>query len=69
MAESELIITTIEYDPSLHKTKWDAFVDRSMNGTVFHKQQFLEYHPEGRFDFHHLMFFQGEHLVAVLPGG
>jgi hypothetical protein len=69
MAESELIITTIEYDSSQHKAKWDAFVNRSMNGTVFHKQQFLEYHPEGRFDFHHLMFFQGEHLVAVLPGG
>ncbi len=40
-----------------------------MNGTVFHKQQFLQYHPAGRFDFHHLLFFEGKHLVAVLPGG
>jgi len=69
MPESQIIITTVEYDASQHKAKWDTFVDQSMNGTVFHKQQFLEYHPNGRFDFHHLLFYQGEHLVAILPGG
>jgi len=40
-----------------------------MNGTVFHSQQFLKYHPEGRFNFNHLLFFESEKLVAVLPGG
>ncbi|MEI8135412.1 MAG: GNAT family N-acetyltransferase [bacterium] len=40
-----------------------------MNGTVFHTQQFLAYHPDGRFEFHHLLFFQGTKLIAVLPGG
>lgn len=40
-----------------------------MNGTVFHSQQFLAYHPEGRFNLHHLLFFHKDHLVAVLPGG
>jgi hypothetical protein len=40
-----------------------------MNGTVFHSQQFLAYHNIGKFDFHHLLFFHGNRLVAVLPGG
>lgn len=40
-----------------------------MNGTVFHTQQFLTYHNEGKFHFHHLLFYEGKRLVAVLPGG
>jgi len=40
-----------------------------MNGTVFHTQQFLAYHNEGKFHFHHLLFYQGKRLVAILPGG
>jgi hypothetical protein len=48
---------------------WNAFVDASNNGTIFHKLDFLDYHPEGRFKFHNLMFYKGEELLAVLPGG
>lgn len=62
-------IRVVQYDPKEHEVLWDRFIDRSMNGTVFHKQQFLRYHPAGRFDFHHLLFFFGSKLVAVLPGG
>jgi len=40
-----------------------------MNGTVFHTQQFLDYHNKGKFDFHHLLFYHGKRLVAILPGG
>jgi hypothetical protein len=40
-----------------------------MNGTVFHTQQFLAYHNEGKFLFGHLLFYHGQRLVAVLPGG
>jgi hypothetical protein len=40
-----------------------------MNGTVFHKQQFLAYHSIGKFDFHHLLFYHGKNLIGVLPGG
>ncbi|HYM20657.1 MAG TPA: GNAT family N-acetyltransferase [Candidatus Kapabacteria bacterium] len=58
-----------EYNHALHRDLWDAFVLRSMNGTVFHTQQFLEYHPAGRFEFHHLLFFKDERIVAVLAGG
>lgn len=62
-------VEVVPYDPALHKDAWDAFVDRSMNGTVFHKQQFLAYHEHRKFDFHHLLFYHGTKLIAVLPGG
>ena len=29
--------------------EWDDFVDKSDNGTIFHKRGFLAYHPSGRF--------------------
>ncbi len=62
-------IRVVEYSPNEHKELWDSFVLRSMNGTAFHLQQFLAYHAPGKFDFHHLLFFDHERLVAVLPGG
>jgi hypothetical protein len=47
---------------------WDEFVDRAYNGTIFHKQRFLAYHPTGRFTHRFLGFYEnGTHLVAVLP--
>jgi len=50
------------------KEKWDNFVDKANNGTIFHKIQFLNYHPENRFDFHHLIFQKDSATVALLPG-
>ncbi len=50
------------------KTKWDDFVLRSNNGTMFHLQRFLDYHPQGRFQWHHLIFVENEEIVSVLPG-
>lgn len=61
-------ITVTPY--SLEKREiWDAFVARSNNGTMFHTQQFLDYHPVGKWNFHHLMFYEGDTLVGVLPAG
>jgi len=57
------------YDPEKHEALWESFIDRSMNGTEFHRQKFMRYHPDGRFVFHHILFFSDERLVAVLPGG
>ncbi len=57
-----------EYNDSFRE-EWDNFVENSNNGTMFHKQAFLDYHPEGRFDFYHLMFFESGKLIGVLPGG
>ena len=62
-------IRVVQYSSADHEELWDAFVARAMNGTVFHSQQFLKYHPPGRFQFHNLLFFSGSKLVAVLPGG
>jgi GNAT superfamily N-acetyltransferase len=50
------------------RAEWDAFVEHSNNGTIFHTQRFLEYHPPGRFVSHHLLFRRGGRLVAVFPG-
>ncbi len=48
--------------------EWDEFVIHSNNGTMFHLQKFLSYHPAGKFKWHHLMFYQKGKLIAVLPG-
>ncbi len=50
------------------RERWDDFVLSSNNGTMFHLQRFLSYHPDGRFAWHHLLFLDGnDTLVAVLP--
>lgn len=58
----------IPYTPEW-KEKWDAFVLHSNNGTMFHLQQFLNYHPPEKFQFHHLIFLEKNQIQAVLPGG
>jgi len=49
------------------KNRWDDFVLKSNNGTMFHLQRFLEYHERGKFHWHHLLFLEREKIVAVLP--
>jgi hypothetical protein len=48
--------------------RWDRFVESSNNGTIFHLQNFMDYHDEGKFDFHHLIFEKDSNIFAVLPG-
>ncbi len=55
------------YEPEDHD-RWDRFVSESNNGTIFHEQRFLDYHPEGKFDFHHLIFEIDGNIQAVIPG-
>ena len=57
----------VEYTPEF-KEQWDEFVESSNNGTMFHLQKFLDYHTPGKFNWHHLLFFEKGKLVAVLPG-
>lgn len=61
-------ITAVPYEAK-YRAQWEEFVLRSNNGTMFHLQQFLDYHPAGKFAFHHLLFFKENRLIAVLPGG
>jgi len=57
----------IPYDPALSE-EWDSFVESSNNGTIYHTQNFLAYHPENRFqNFHHLVRQNGK-LCAIIPG-
>lgn len=59
-------IEIVPYSDTLLQ-EWDEFVDNSRNGTIFHKQQFLGYHPVGRFDNASLMLRKKGKLVAVFP--
>lgn len=61
-------IEVVEYEEK-YREIWDNFVENSNNGTLFHLQAFLDYHPKGKFNFHHLMFFENGRLLALLPGG
>lgn len=49
------------------KEKWDDFVRSSKNGTFLLYRDFIEYHGD-RFNDYSLMFYEGEKLVAVMPG-
>lgn len=47
---------------------WNDFVAGSNNGTIFHRLDFLDYHPDDRFDEHHLQFYyKGQNLMGVMP--
>lgn len=50
--------------------RWNAFVDEAVNGTVFHKLDFLAYHKDKFSDnAHHLLYRKGDKIAAVLPLG
>lgn len=57
----------IAYTPDW-KEKWDQFVLKSNNGTMFHMQKFFDYHVPGKFSFNHLMFIDKGKIAALLPG-
>jgi len=46
---------------------WDDFVWKSNNGTIFQTRQFLNYHPEGRFEDFSLVFRKEDRVIAVFP--
>lgn len=55
----------IEYTPDAEHD-WDEFVECSKNGTIFHLQRFLGYHPKNRFKDNSLIF-MGKNIVSVFP--
>ncbi len=46
--------------------EWDAFVDRSKNGTFLHRRGFMDYHSD-RFTDHSLLITHQGELLALLP--
>ncbi len=47
--------------------EWDAFVDESDNGTIFHKRRFLAYHPKDRFKDVSFALQKDNKLFALFP--
>lgn len=60
------LIDVVPFEPR-HRDEWQALVAASDNGTLFHDLDFLAYHPSGRFEEHHLLFYDRGELAAVLP--
>jgi len=54
------------YTEALYDT-WEQYIDRSLNGTIFHRLKFINYHPEGRFDNYHLLFYEKDKILALFP--
>ncbi|MBT5759984.1 MAG: GNAT family N-acetyltransferase [Candidatus Marinimicrobia bacterium] len=50
------------------RKQWEAFIEQSNNGTLFHYRRFLDYHDSDRFVDHSLLFYTREKLSAVLTG-
>ena len=48
---------------------WRDVLARSPWACLFHEPAFLAYHPEGRFQWQHLVVTHGGRPVALLPGG
>ncbi len=47
--------------------EWDEFVKQSDNGTIFHEQRFLSYHPNERFSNDSIVFYKKNKILALLP--
>ncbi|HOJ17304.1 MAG: GNAT family N-acetyltransferase [Ignavibacteriales bacterium] len=54
-------------DSGISLEDWDSFVNNSDNGTIFHKQKFLGYHPKGKFSDNSLVIFKNKQILALLP--
>lgn len=55
-----------KYNPKYYD-RWNRFVDQSLNGTIFHRLDFLGYH-DNKYSFEEcLIFLKGEAIVAILP--
>ena len=56
----------LQYEPSM-KARWDAFVDKSKNGTFLLKRDYMEYHSD-RFKDHSFVFVDNDgKFTALLP--
>ena len=50
-----------------NQSLWDDFVPNANNGTLFHLQSFLSYHPKSRFIDHSLLINKKGKLFSVFP--
>ncbi len=59
-------VTLFDRDKDLES--WKKALKGASNATLFHEHDFLDYHPAGRFENHHLIFWVGEEPRAVMTG-
>jgi hypothetical protein len=61
----------IEFLPFNHfsasDSEWDKFVEESDNGTLFHKREFLSYHPNGRFLDSSVVVKKDNNILSLFP--
>ena len=60
------MIEILKYENNFFN-EWDNFIDQSNNGTIFHKQQFLSYHIDRKFQDFSLLFKKRSKIIAVFP--
>ena len=60
------MIEILKYENNMSGT-WDQFVDRSINGTIFHKRAFLSYHIDREFEDCSFIFKKRGEIIAVFP--
>ena len=58
---------TIEKYTNKYKNKWNSFVKRSYNGTIFSHRNFINYHIDRSFVDHSLIIKEGREIIALLP--
>lgn len=56
------------YHPLRDRAAWKKTLLGADHATLFHTQEFLNYHPPGRFQNHHLLFREGDEPRALLTG-
>jgi|SRR5581483_6094847 len=47
--------------------EWEKFISESINGTIYHTREFLNYHPEGRFEDFSILIYDNDNIICVLP--
>jgi hypothetical protein len=61
----------IEFLPFSHSSvtdiEWDTFVEASDNGTMFHKREFLSYHPKDRFQDSSVVIKKDNKILSLFP--
>jgi hypothetical protein len=56
----------IEYKGD-YRDRWEEFVAKSNNGTIFHLMKFLDYHPKGRFEDRHFLIEDRGKIASIFP--
>lgn len=60
------MLNIIKYNNSL-KQDWNNFVINNTFGTVYHLRDFLEYHPNDRFEDNSILIYSNNILISLLP--